>query len=108
MGISKRDPNRDKSLESTKRLITTMVSNSTKREVTIDQINWDEIELFLYVTHSLHLEMEVSKRRFQPNDLGDQYNLVYVGKDELYWTAEQRWIRVVQSAGMGHYLKSDD
>ena len=104
LGINKRDPKRKTDINATKQLIASLVETVIKREVQVDQIKWDETELFLHTMHCLHLDFEVSKRRWQPNDVNDLYNLAYVGKSEKYWTLEKRWINVIKQAGMGHYL----
>jgi hypothetical protein len=104
IGINKRDPNRNTDINSTKLFIASMIGKSIQSEVQIDQINWEEAELLLHTMHWLHLDLEVSKRRWQPNDVNDLYNLAYVGKGEKYWTLEKRWNNVIERAGMGHYL----
>lgn len=106
MGINKRDPKRGHDMTATKLFIASMVGRSIKQEVTIDQIDWEEVELFLHTMHNLHLEFEVSNRQWQPNDINDLYNLAYVGKEDLYWTLERRWLHNIKAAGMGHYLFS--
>lgn len=104
IGIDKRDPKRGQDLTATKQFIASMVGRSIKQEITIDQIDWQEAELFLHTMHKLHLELEVSNRQWQPNDINDLYNLAYVGKGDLYWTLEKRWLHNIKAAGMGHYL----
>ena len=108
IGINKRDPNRKKDMTATKMFIASMVGLSIKQEIKPEEINWHEAELFLYVMHDLHLDFEVSGRRWQPNDINDLYNLAYVGKDDLYWTLEKRWIKIINDARMGHYLFRPD
>lgn len=105
-GINKRDPNRRKDTTDTKNFIAAMVGRAIRKEVKAEEIKWEEAELLLHTMHALHLEFEVSGRRWQPNDIHDLYNLAYVGKDDLYWTEEKRWIRIIKGAGMGHYLFS--
>ncbi|MBP6390682.1 MAG: hypothetical protein KA175_07030 [Flavobacteriales bacterium] len=108
IGINKRDPRRGLDLTSTKMYITKLAGLSINEEVKPEQINWAESELLLYTMHSLHLDFEVSGRRWQPNDINDLYNLAYVGKNDLYWTLEKRWIRIITNARMGHYLFSPE
>lgn len=104
MSIHKRDPYRYNDINATKRLIASLVGIATNREVVVDDIDWEEAELLLNTMHWLHLDLEVSKRRWQPNDVNDLYNLAYVGKGKQYWTLEKRWTKVIEQAGMGHYL----
>lgn len=104
MGIKKNDPLRYTDINSTKGLIASQVGIAAKCEVAVDDIDWKEAELLLHTMHWLHLDLEVSKRRWQPNDVNDLYNLAYVGKGKQYWTLEQRWNKVIEQAGMGHYL----
>jgi len=108
IGIDKRDPRRDEDMTATKQFVASMVGRSIKQEVTIEQIHWEEIELFLHTMHHLHLDLEVSSRQWQPNDINDLYNLAYVGKEDLYWTLEKRWLHLIRGAGMGHYLFSPE
>lgn len=104
VGINKRDPRRGKDMTATRQFIASMVGRSIKQQITVDQIDWQETELFLYTMHNLHLEIEVSNRKWQPNDINDLYNLAYVGKGDLYWTLDRRWLNSIKAAGMGHYL----
>lgn len=103
-GVDKRDPNRGQDISLAKAFITSHIALSVKSEVVSEQINWDEAELFLKTLHWLFLDFEVSRRRWQPNDIYDLYNLAYVGKSDRYWTLDRRWVRVIESANMGHYL----
>ena len=102
--INKRNPERRKDYDSTRRYIAAMVSQALGRTIVIDAINWSEIELFFTVTHSHFLSLEVSQQKFKPNDVNDMFNLAYVGKDDLYWTHERRWLQIIQEARMDKYL----
>lgn len=54
---------------------------------------------FFYKT----LELDES-RKFRLNDWMDLFNLAYVDDNSLYWTRETYWLRIIQDAGMGHFL----
>jgi hypothetical protein len=47
IGIDKRDPRRGEDMTATKQFVASMVGRSIKQEVTMEQIHWEEIELFL-------------------------------------------------------------
>ncbi len=107
-GVNKRDKMRGQDMTETKQFITSLASLSIRSEIKPEQINWDEAELLLRTMHSLFLDFEVSGRRWQPNDINDLFNLAYVGKDDMYWTLEKRWINIIKGANMGRYLFSPD
>lgn len=42
--------------------------------------------------------------KMQANDFFDQQNLLYVDRDSLFWTKENRWKTAIKEANMEKYL----
>lgn len=62
-----------------------------------DVENWEKLELFIEVLADYFKEIELSPtQKIQPNDWADVLNMVYVGKDDLYWTGESKWNRFIE------------
>lgn len=76
-----------------------------KRYTLSEKFDWEQVELYLNTFGSLFAELSVSQMRFQPNDLYDLLNLVYVRPSDKYWTKEKRWQIIIKDiANLGHYL----
>ena len=64
---------------------------------TNDQI-WEQFEFFLYTwEHYFKNNLEIGNWKFDKNDWGDLFNLVYVGKGFKYWTIERKWNNIFDS-----------
>lgn len=67
-------------------------------ELDIETYPWEEVELFIRVWDNYFKELEVSSsQKFQANDWFDLFNMAYVSKDSLYWTEENKWVRLIES-----------
>lgn len=66
--------------------------------------NWKSIELFINVVREFLLTIDLSTMKIAPNDWFDMFNLLYVQPGYKYWTFESRWINLIKTAGMDHYL----
>jgi len=61
-------------------------------ELDINDKSWDQLEFFLY-TWEFYFKnnLEIGNWKFEKNDWGDLFNLVYVGPGIKYWTSENKW-----------------
>ncbi|MCB0518433.1 MAG: hypothetical protein H6577_13385 [Lewinellaceae bacterium] len=72
--------------------------------------DWSRIELFLNVQALFIRKVVFLKMKYQPKDMFDLWNMVYVSPGNLYWTKEGqgtnriRWHNLIKEAGMEHYL----
>lgn len=60
-------------------------------KIGINNKAWEKLEFFLYTWESYFKILEIEKRRFDKNDWGDLFNLVYVQPGFKYWTLEKKW-----------------
>lgn len=61
-------------------------------ELNINDKSWDQLELFLYTWESYFKNnLEIGNWKFDKNDWGDLFNLVYVYPGAKYWTSERKW-----------------
>lgn len=68
--------------------------------------DWESIELFVNTFATFYQELSLSGMKYQPNDVGDLHNLVYVRPNDKYWTKETRWLKIIRKLDhMEHYLK---
>lgn len=76
------------------------------QEIEMEDLNWDEIELFICVTETFFKELEINKdMKIKSNDAVDWLNMMYVGKHDKYLTLEKRWVRYIeQDSRVSHYL----
>lgn len=57
-----------------------------------NQLNWENIDLFLRVTENFHKKLDTTKEmKFKPNDVTDWLNLLYVEPGMKYLTFEKKW-----------------
>jgi len=67
-------------------------------ELDINSKSWDQLEFFLYTWESYFKnDLEIGKRKFDKNDWGDLFNLVYVYPGSKYWTSERKWNLIFNS-----------
>lgn len=56
---------------------------------------WDQLEFFLYTwEYYFKNNLEIGNWKFDKNDWGDLFNLVYVCPGYKYWTSELKWNRI--------------
>jgi len=86
--------------EETKRLIFQWTSNYLKprnQSIEFGEINWNSIEFFLKVTENFHKKLDTTKNmKFDPNDVTDWLNMLYVEPGSKYLTFDQRWRRLIE------------
>ena len=64
----------------------------------LGKVDWYNIELFFRTWDLLYKEKILhGNSKFEANDINDLFNMAYVGKDDLYWTKEKSWIRLMKS-----------
>ncbi len=60
-------------------------------------IDWNNMELLIHVWDAHFKEVALqSQGVFHTNDFFDVTNMAYVGREDLYWTAEKSWIRLIE------------
>ena len=69
-----------------------------------EEIDWKDLELFENVTNEFFLELELSQKKVDVNDINDWFQLAYVNSKRKYLTKEKNWIRRIVSCGMEKYL----
>lgn len=69
-----------------------------------NSFNWNQVELFIKVLEMLLKEFIMTGLVFKANDWYDLTNLIYVAQGDKYCTEDEKWLRIIKSAGMGHYL----
>jgi hypothetical protein len=90
-------------IESRKNYISDLVLDYSREhcvkeyKLDINDKSWDQLEFFLYTWDSFFKELEIGKRKFHINDLGDLFNLVYVQPGFKYWTSERKWNLIFNS-----------
>lgn len=89
-----------------RQFVSTLVQMSTEGKYNLDNLDWSRVELFERTLSSFFKELELSgNMRFQPNDLFDLLNLVYVEPGDRYFTMEKRWNNRIRNAGLEHYIR---
>ena len=79
----------------------------------VDQTDFDqtceklknEFECFVYTRQMFMKKLNLTRSmKMQPNDYFDLQNLLYVDKDKLFWTKENRWKTALKEANVEKYL----
>jgi hypothetical protein len=54
--------------------------------------SWEQFEFFLYTwEHYFKNNLEIGNWKFDKNDWGDLFNLIYIKDEFKYWTIERKW-----------------
>lgn len=96
----------DNSIEYTADFINFCVVKSTDGRVNLEGCQLSNFELFLVTLDHFFNKMETIPMKFKGNDWYDFTQLAYVQPGDKFWTLEQRWITMINDAGMGDYLFS--
>ena len=67
-------------------------------ELDLNNTAWKYLEFFLITWESYFKNnLEIGNWKFDRNDWGDLFNLIYVIQGRKYWTLEQKWNRIFES-----------
>ncbi len=80
------------------------VQVATDGKCSMNGVSYDQIELIVKTVDHFFKTIELSSMKIQPNDWFDLAILGYVRPGDKYWTAEKRWIRIIEEAGCEEYL----
>lgn len=105
---SKRKGETTDTTEYTADFINFCVSSSTDRKVNLEGCQLVNFELFLVTLDHFFNKLETIPMKFKANDWYDFTQLAYVQPGDKFWTLEQRWITMINDAGMGDYLFNPD
>lgn len=61
-------------------------------------------ELFLNVFNQYLIDLDLGKLTLSENDIFDVFNMIYVRKQDKYWTKERKWIKYIEKIGLGNYI----
>jgi hypothetical protein len=98
----------DDSIDYTADFINFCVAKSTDGRVDLEGCQLVNFELLLVTLDHFFNKMETSPMKFKGNDWYDFTQLAYVQPSDKFWTLEQRWLTMINDAGMGDYLFSPD
>ncbi len=99
----KKHEEEDTTLEN-RTLLIDFVSKATEQQENFEGFDWKKIELFEAVLNLAFKKTELGAMRFVANDFTDLFMLLYVQPGMLYWTDDGKWLRLIEEAGMSHYL----
>jgi len=103
--IKNKEKNRkENSIPLNRDFVSFLVASQTKTDGLNGNFNWSRIELFENVLKVLFNEMELGAIKLVQNDWYDLFNMLYVTPERLYWTEDEKWIRLIIKAGMEKYL----
>lgn len=88
-----------------RKLINNWVKHLTGYKLRLD-FKWDMVELFMNVLNVYFRNIELGKNKMTKNDVIDLFNLIYVLPGQLYWTQDDKWLRLIRQAGMEKYIFS--
>ena len=90
-------------IQSWKKFISDTVSFYSKENlnkeyrISIEDRSWPLLNFLLLTFEDYFLELELSgNKKFDFNDWADLLNLAYVQPNKLYWTYENKWIKLFQ------------
>ncbi len=103
--ISKEKYWKKNTIKETQKCIMDYVFYASSKKYTLgNDFDWSRVELFLHTVDYFIKDIVMTGRNINANDFYDFSNLVYVSPNDLYWTNEKYWIRVITDAGMSKYL----
>lgn len=85
-------------------LISQMVASQTGTNGLPDNFDWNQIEFFEQTLKAFFTELELSKMKIHPNDWFDLLQFIYVQPGDKMWIRENRWLILIEKAGMSKYL----
>ena len=88
-----------------KKLIIVLLNDVMNVNCQEHQIDWNQLELFIKTWSTFFNYLESSQNsKLKPNDLFDLFNLIYVGKTDMYYTLDNKWLGLIKNSGLEHYL----
>ena len=73
-------------------------NSNTAIQISLDSDNWDDLELIIEVWSHFTKCLDINyDQKLHTNDWGDILNMIYVGRNDLYWTSEKKWNNLIKA-----------
>ena len=101
---NKKKHRKNDALQITAGFIDFCLKSITEGKVQLDGLDLNRIELFIKTLDHFFKTIELSTMKIQANDWYDLAILIYVQPGDVFWTKENRWLRLIEDAGCSKYL----